>query len=79
MFRVAGVLLEADWFESLENVGNESENLPSVNVCSYSTAGVAAVYKPKSLKSQFCMNKPEEFEVVFQYLSKQHSLDQYSS
>lgn len=42
MFRVAGVLLEADWFESVENVGNESENHPRVNVCSCFTAGVVA-------------------------------------
>ncbi len=45
MFRVAGVLLEADWFESLENVGNESDNLPCVNVCSCFTAVVMVLEK----------------------------------
>lgn len=47
MFRVTGVLLEADWFESLENVGNESENLPVVNVCGCLIAGVVAVLEKK--------------------------------
>lgn len=45
MFRVGGVLLEADWFESLENVGNESENLPGENSESCLTARVVAVLK----------------------------------
>lgn len=39
VFRVVSMLLEADWFESLENVGNESENRCGVNVCSCLTAG----------------------------------------
>lgn len=43
MFKVAGVLLEDDWYELLENVGSESENLPDVNVCSCLTARVMAV------------------------------------
>ncbi len=47
MFRVAGLLLEANWFESLENVGNESENLPGVNVCSCSTAAVETIMEKK--------------------------------
>lgn len=45
VFSVAGVLLEADWLDSLEKVGNESENLPGVNVCSCSTAGVVEEMK----------------------------------
>lgn len=32
IFREAGILLDGDLFESLENVGNESENLIGVNM-----------------------------------------------
>lgn len=45
VWSIAGVLLEADWFESLENVGNESKNLPGVNVCSCLSAGMGQCWK----------------------------------
>lgn len=46
MFRLGGLLLEADWFKSLENVGNESKNLPGENVV---TAVVVVSKKKKKL------------------------------
>lgn len=45
MFRVGGILLEADWFKSLENVGNASENLPGETV----TAVVVVLKKTTQL------------------------------
>lgn len=44
------VLLENDWFKSLENVGNESEKLRRVSVWSRATARAVGVVEKKQNK-----------------------------
>lgn len=46
------VLLENDWFKSLENVGNESEKLRRVSVCSRVTARAVGVVEKNKTKGQ---------------------------
>lgn len=46
VFRIEGKLLEADW-QSLENVGSQSENIPGVSVGRCLTAGVKSVLEKK--------------------------------
>lgn len=46
VFRKEGKLLEADW-QSLENVGSQSENIPGVSVGRCLTSGVKSVLEKK--------------------------------